>query len=242
MRHWNVVCAALLVIAASSVQAQTVYSAFDSGAGPGDPHPNSDAAAALFDAAAAGLGTINKIDFESAAVGSFVSLNAAPGVTVTGHDIFGNNLFVNNVPNFPTGPALDGFNTTPGGANYLELTGGMATFTFANPIQAFGAYFTGIQPGFVQDTINFDDGSSQSIDMPQLDAFGGGVTFAGFTDAGKTITSVTIFAGSSAGDFIGIDDVRYGPVANAVPELGSGMMLCGLCLPGLLLLRRRFSR
>ena len=53
-------------------QAQVVpYTATDAGAGYTDPHPNSDAEAALFDTAASGLGSESIVDFESAPVGSF---------------------------------------------------------------------------------------------------------------------------------------------------------------------------
>ena len=58
----------------------------------------------------------------------------------------------------------------------------------------------------------------------------GGVQFAGFTDAGKFISSVTITATVDAtNDIIGVDDVRF-VLANGqadVPETGSTMVLLG---------------
>jgi len=50
-----------------------------------------------------------------------------------------------------------GDTTTIGGTKYVNVLGGTLTFTFAAPVQAFGAYFTGVQPGFFQDTIGIDD-------------------------------------------------------------------------------------
>ena len=104
------------------------------------------------------------------------------------------------------------------------------TFTFTTPIQFFGVWLTGTQINFFQDTVTFNDGSSQTINVPQTgtDASHGAVNFIGFTDAGKSITGVTITAGFvTAGDFIGIDDLSY-QTAASVPEPASlGMVLAG---------------
>ena len=142
--------------------------------------------------------------------------------------------------------ALDGFNTTSGGANYLEVEGGSVTFTFASPVQDFGAYFTGIQPYYFQDVITFNDGTVKTVNIPAGTSTNGGVSFAGFLDPGALISSVTINAGTLAAnggaDFIGIDDVRFGPVANvsATPEGNSLFLLSMGLLPlgGLGLYRR----
>ena len=236
---------AAFLLAAGPARAQLVtFTATDSGAGPGSTPVNSNAKAAQFDAAAALLGPMGLITFESAPVGPYTSLAVAPGVTLTGLDITGNPQTINNTPNFPTSPARDGFNTTLGGAKYVEATGGTLTFTFAAPVQAFGAYFTGIQPFYFQDTLTFNDGTSQSIDVPAGDTSSGGVSFAGFTDRGKAITQVTINATNPAtrqGDFIGVDDVRFGPVP-AVPEASTTVslgLLLALGMGGLVVAARR---
>ena len=235
---------ALGLLAASPARAQLVtFTATDSGAGPGSTPVNSNAKAAQFDAAAALLGPMGLITFEPAPVGPFTSLTVAPGVTLTGLDIAGSPQKINNTPNSPTIPARDGFNTTLGGAKYAEATGGTLIFTFAAPVQAFGVYFTGIQPFFFQDTLTFNDGTSQSIDVPAGDASSGGVSFAGFTDIGKAITQVTITATNPAGggDFIGVDDVRFGPVP-AVPEASTTIsfgLLLALGMGGLVVAARR---
>ncbi len=181
------------------------------------PHPNSAAAAASFATAAAAIGTVSTITFESAPIGTFSSLTAAPGVTLTGSDVNSNNQSIRNTSAFPSGPTLDGFNTTSGGANFLEMQGGTVTFTFTNPTQFFGAYFSGIQSAvFFADTVTFSDGTSESISIPGVGTTGsiGALDFVGFTDVGKSITSITINAGipgvPGAGfDDIGIDDVSY---------------------------------
>jgi hypothetical protein len=219
----------------------TTFTGTDLGVGPGGAHPLSDAAAAAYDAS---TGPQTVITFESSPVASFTDLNPSPGVDITGIDRFGNDLFVSNTPNLPTGPALDGFNTTPGGSNYLELQGGNVVFSFANPISSFGAYFTGVQPEFVTDTISFNDGTSQSFDVPAGDSSDGGVSFAGFNDPGASISSITIFAGNPNGwDDIGIDDVQFTPqpVTTTTPEPSSltVLVLAALGLGGLITTARK---
>jgi hypothetical protein len=229
----------LCVLVSSAVYSSAsviTFSGQDNVATTTSAHPNSAAAAAGFAAAAAGLGTVSIITFESAPVGSFSSLIAASGVTLTGTDGNGSNQSIRNTSNFPVAPTLDGFNTTSGGANFVEEKGGTVTFTFTTPTQFFGAYFSGIQTNFFADTITFSDGTSQSISIPGIGTTSsiGALDFVGFTDAGKSITSITINTGSNALGFddIGIDDVIYqGPAAttfSAVPEPGSiSLMLTG---------------
>src|SRR4029077_1230099 len=113
----------------------------------------------------------------------------APGVTMNGSDSFGANQTIRNTSNFPAAPQLDGYNTTSGGANFVEMVGGTVTFSFATPIQAFGAYFSGIQTNFFTDTITFSDGTSQTILIPGAGTSSsvGALDFVGFTDVGKSI-------------------------------------------------------
>ena len=42
-------------------------------------------------------------------------------------------------------PFSSGFNTTPGGSNFLTFPEGFATFTFAAPTNSFGFFLTGVQ-------------------------------------------------------------------------------------------------
>jgi len=199
----------------------------DLNTGPGQNHPVSSAAAANFATAAAALGNVSTITFENSPVGNFSSLVVAPGVTLTGTNYNNGNQAILNATNSPAFPSLDGFNTTPGGTHFVEIYSGTLTFTFATPIQFFGGYVSGIQTAFYQDTFNFSDGTSETINVPGTGTTNsvGALDFVGFTDAGKSITSVTINAGPPGGggaDYIGIDDVSYqsAPLALA-PEPSS---------------------
>lgn len=216
-----------LLIAVFAASANTVtYTGADLGVLPGSPSgPLSTAAAANFDAAASLLGNLSIITFESVPVGPFASLTVAPGVTITGSNISGLDQSINNTFD-ATFPSLDGYNTTPGGANFVEEMGGTVTFQFSTPTQFFGAFLSGVQD-FVQDTYTFSDGTSQTIDVPETGTSPnvGELVFVGFTDAGKSIASVTINAGTNGFDDIGIDDVRYQSAAATTPEPSSVLSL-----------------
>src|SRR6266481_3822204 len=213
----------------------TLFTGADDGAGSLATAPNSAAAAASFDAAVAAPGTEHTITFESSPLGLFFSLAPASGVSLTGTNVNGNDQsIVNTTSNINITPpctnALCGYNTTPGGSNFLLLFGGTATFSFSRGTDAFGAYLSGVQNA--GETITFSDGSSQSVDIPNP-GFHGGTTFVGFTDAGKTIASITI---NVSNDVVGVDDVRY--ATDPVPEPASLTLLVG-GLAGLALTRRR---
>jgi hypothetical protein len=207
----------LLSAAHASASSFSAYQGEDGGAGPGDPHPQSDFFEAAFAADTASLGgNVSLITFENAPVGSYTNLTIAPGVTLSGTNASGANQSILNAPDFPTAPFLDGFNTTPGGTNYAEIMGGTLTFTFASPIQSFGAYFTGIQTSFFQDVVEFSDGSPETVIVPgtgTTNSFGA-TDFVGITAPGVSITSITINSGNPTDGFddIGIDDVQFQPV------------------------------
>jgi hypothetical protein len=76
------ICAAVLVTA-SAADADIIYTGSDKGAAPGDALPGSDWAAALFDADAGSIGSMERIDFESLTPGYSTNLVIAPGVTAT---------------------------------------------------------------------------------------------------------------------------------------------------------------
>ena len=212
----------------------TLFTGADDGAGSLATAPNSVAAAANFDAAAAALGTENTITFESSPLGLFSSL-ALAGVTLTGTNVNSNDQsIVNTTSNINIAPpcsnASCGYNTTPGGSNFLLLFGGTATFSFNGGTDAFGAYLSGVQNA--GETITFSDGTSQSVNIPNP-GFDGGTTFVGFTDAANSIASITINVNN---DIVGVDDVRY--VTDSVPEPAS-LALLGGALAGFALSRRR---
>lgn len=227
----------LSVSAARTSAALTTFSGEDLGVGPNTAHPVSTATAASFDAATAGTASI--ITFEAAPVGTFSTLTVAPGVMLSGVNYLGSNQQVLSSPSFPANPQLGGFDTTAGGSNYVDALGGSLTFTFATPIQSFGAYFTGIQTAFYSDAIQFSDGTAESVVLPGTGTTtsAGALDFVGFTDPGRSITSVTVNAGpssSTGADEIGVDDVRY----QAVPE-PSGLGLTAAAAGAVALGRRR---
>src|SRR5215469_17876822 len=128
----------------------TLFTAADDGAGSLATAPNSAAAAASFDAAAAALGAENTITFDSSPLGLFSSLALTSGVTLTGTNINSNDQsIVNTTSNInitpPCSNASCGYNTTPRGSNFLLLFGGTATFSFSAGTEAFGAYLSGVQ-------------------------------------------------------------------------------------------------
>jgi len=211
-----------LAAALQAHAAVVTYYGADNGVGPGDAHPNTDTAIASYTAAATNTSLIT---FEGASLP-----NVAPGVSVTLAGADGGGL-VNTDQHSPT-PL--GFNTTPGGNEWLQMwpafnssTGETATFSFARPIDAFGANFTDTQvdfPGPI--TLTFNDGSTQVLTFDKNDDTGG-VLFFGFTDFGKDISSIAINTGAtgSTRDIWGIDDVRF----QTVPEPATwAMMVLGL--------------
>ena len=220
----------LLVCAGRANGAIVLIEGKDPGVGPGGARPNSDAAAAGFDSAAALLGPVSIIDFEGENVGGFVSREVAPGVAVTffGNDIgdAGQGIATDNMG--AGGPTILGYNTTLGGTKHLRMVPlsrvGTATvvFDYAAPIQAWGAYLTGLGTADGSLFVTFDDGMSQEFNVTG-DA-GGGVQFFGFTDAGKSIVSIglELRGVSSSRDIFGVDDVRH----VAIPEPSSLLLLC----------------
>jgi hypothetical protein len=212
--------AASLFQAGQAAAAPVTYIAADNGVSTLAGMVNSTAAAANFLSVA---GALNTVDFESA---------LPSNLTITGGTTTNNSGC----------GALCGFNTTSGGAFFRSVVGGSVTFSFTNPVDAFGFFVNGLQTDLVpQQTIVYVDGSTttQTINMPS--ATGGGGAFIGFIDFGQLISSVTF---NATNDILAFDDLRFGRSANnpnnPVPE-PAGLALLGVGLLGLLAAQRRRS-
>ncbi len=238
-----------IILAGASLPAMgasvTVYQGTDAPLSPGLPHPNSSAAAASFSAAAVLVQTIN---FEGLApTGSFSSFPVAPGVTMT---TSGLSSTLSGLSTDNSNSSL-GFNTTAAGSEFFRFSNdfvngtgtlGSVDFNFITPINAWGAYFTGLESAAGANVqVQFSDGTSQVLSVTRNSS--AGVSFFGFTDSGASISKVTISeddTGQTTRDIFGIDDVVYaqnliptgptqGPVAAPVPEaVWGGAALLGV--------------
>jgi hypothetical protein len=229
-----VACTACIAIGAgvSPTNAAT-FSGKDAGVNGSGARPNSDTAASQFDAAAGALGTINLINFESLSPLAYLP-TILPRVTILG----GNNSFISDdaYTDISSAPVV-GFNTTSGGSKFLQTWNfDTVTFKFVNPIQAFGAYITGLGTRSGDVMLQFNDGSNQSYNLSNILRNGspGGASFFGFTEAGKSISSVTFaeMTGNrdDGADLYGIDDVRFVSSSQPIPTpaLLPGLMGVGL--------------
>jgi hypothetical protein len=196
-------------IISPAVAAITTFNSTDIGVGASQPGENSLAVAAEFDAAAIAVGTTNFINFETVALGIFSSLRVAPEVTAT--------LINNDRGGISSEQTITyGYNTTIGGSQFLQFkpTFGISTaslkFDFAEPIQGFGAYITGLGTAAGNLNVIFNDGINQQLVITG-NPFGGS-QFWGFIDPGTLISNISLSLSgvtSLSRDIFGIDDIRY---------------------------------
>lgn len=239
-----------LAALSASAHALLVFSGTDIATGPGDARPNSNAAAAAFDTIAASMFSISAVTFENMPLGTFNTISPKPGLKVVNGS--GADTAIDATPTDDLG-----YNTTFGGRKYLRFwqSFGVVTeqvdFVFDEPINSFGAYFTGAQENFAGIfTVEFTDshGNPQSLllDKPAPGNDGTAATqFLGFVDdnfSGITKVSVVMrreLPDVGGRDLIGIDDVRY-TNCDVIPEPGT-MMALGLGLSALVVRRRAKS-
>lgn len=235
---------AIVALSSYAVAVPLVITGTDPFTGPGNPRPNSDAAAAAFDTLAADLNPIGAITFEGSPLGTFASMSPKPGVTVWNNSGPDTEISADSTVDL-------GYNTTLFGRKYLRFwqSGNNlmedVTFTFDMPIAAFGAYFTGAQENFpgafsVEYTDQFNNSYSFLLDKPAPANDGTAATqFLGFIDAGAMITKVSVVMRrdtlDGGRDLIGIDDVRY---TACVPEPAS-MAILGLGVAALVRRKRK---
>jgi hypothetical protein len=237
MRHWigalacGLAAAALAAPTASSAKV-VVFSGYDvSATGPGNK-PNSDAAHAAFAASLAGLTTYTT-SFESGPTGVVGTYDLGGGATLTSNNPVARPLTIRTTP-YCGLYAECGGNTTTGGRNFVFISSVPVTFTFADPIAAFGAYFSGGEVAGLK--LTFDDGTARTVDVPALR----GASFVGFTDFGKQISSVTFNPGR---DIMALDDVTFALAPAGVPEPSAwALLIAGFGLSGVSLRARRSLR
>ncbi|MBX3484691.1 PEPxxWA-CTERM sorting domain-containing protein [Phenylobacterium sp.] len=238
MKHWIGalgacgLAAAVLAAPTASNAAVRIYSGYDTSAtGPGDK-PNSDAARAAFAAEIAGLMSLVN-SFESGPTGVVGTYDVGGGATLTSNNPVARPLTIKTSP-YCGFYAECGGNTTTGGRNFVFISSVPVTFTFAHPIVAFGAYFSGGEVEGLK--LTFDDGTERTAPVPALK----GASFVGFTDFGRQITSVTFNPGR---DIMALDDVVFAFAPTGVPEPSAwALMIAGFGLTGASLRTRRRLR
>ena len=237
MRFHSWLLAATLFTLAPIAQAQLVtFIGTDFGVNSADPHPNAEAAAANFDAAASALGPVSLLTFENSPVGSlpclllrWVSPSPELGLPIW--------TSATCLLPLPMG-CLD--TTRPPGEPALFLLWWQRCLLLRPPCLGLRRLLSGVQ--FSSVNLMFDDGSAQTLPIP-FDLGGGATSFVGFTNTGAFFSSITVNAGDDpilGGDIIGLDDVRFVVPGAAVPEPGStALLLVLVSIAGLLLRRRR---
>lgn len=235
--------ATVTLSASAALAGPITFSGVDNGVRPGGAFTNSNAADSALVAAAGSAGSV--ITFEGLPTGSNpYNLAVGAGVTLT---VTGNPHGAISAQSNAT--FLHGFNTTAGGANWLQMfpafessTGASATFTFATGIQGFGFFMTDAQETFPGDiTVTYTSGATEVLGVAENDDTGG-VAYFGFYDPSASIESVTINGGGTAvtRDLWGLDDVRFITTAS-VPDGGTTLALLGCALAGVGALRRKLS-
>lgn len=182
------------------------------------PHPNADAAQALFFSHLTGVGTESFEGFATNVPAPLLlSFPGAGSATLNGSG---------HVETVPTG--TNGFGRYPiSGNNYWE-TGNAFSIAFANPIAAFGFYGVDIGDFSGQVTLALENGGTTNLTIPNtVNGDGGSVLYFGFIDTDAQYTGITFGNSATGMDFFGFDDMTVGSLeqVNPVPEPASLLLL-----------------
>lgn len=207
----------LAATCAATANAQlAVYKGVDPEAEPSGQfsgRPNSTTSEQSWTSKASTLGSISKVNFESEGLQENLTKRYfRPGLTLSG-----GRFHVRN----GHGSATEGYNTTATpGSRYVKADSSTSdgspviyTFAFNTPIKAFGLNITGVGNRFGGTvSLSFNDGQPRVIPLTNLYNLGG-AQFAGFTDAGASISKVTLTLAGSPNNTnaarLVIDDVRW---------------------------------
>lgn len=220
----QIVLAALAALTLNSVNATTfTFYGEDSFAYWFEKHPSSDTGASQFDAFAIQLGPMTTFGFESSPVSqdqfqTRVDIGQLASITSD----YG--FFTRNTPDTELASPYYGYNTTEHGAKFLEIPGGPVTISFSSPINAFGAYISGIDQRWC--SITYDQhGTEQTLAVPNPL---GGCQFLGFAGEDLAISSLTISAWSPDGNYVdmfSLDDIRFVTVPEPDDLLSWGIVV-----------------
>jgi len=221
----SVTLIALMSFAGNAMASVTTYSGQDDGAPTTGPFPNSSAAQTTFKTAAAAYGSLNTLTFEGlpTGFGPFTTMGVNVGITGANYGPSYSGLTTTTSGN------VYGFNTTPGGDEFLGTSGDTTTFTFSSPTHSFGLWLTGLQTIFTASLpITFNDGTLET-ELPPIDV-NGGAQFFGFTDtsAFSSVTIADVKSSNGVDDGWGLDDVTYNGtsvVTGPTPEPSSLLLL-----------------